>query len=123
MTGRQRPWNNMISTPSDPELSSCIGRQLRAWPKTAIIKLMNSQRVTVNVTNRTIVRTILWVVATIILYKFIGRISHGLTLIFASFFLAMALNPVVSWMSRRLKIESRIRATAAAYLMVIVVVA
>jgi predicted PurR-regulated permease PerM len=85
--------------------------------------LMNSQKVTVNVTNRTIVRTILWVVATILLYHFIGRISHGLTLVFASFFLALALNPVVSWMSRRLKIKSRIRATAAAYLMVIVVLA
>lgn len=84
---------------------------------------MNSRQVTVTVTNRTIVRTILWIVATILLYHFIGRISHGLTLIFASFFLALALNPVVSWMSRRLKLKSRVRATAAAYLMVIVVLA
>jgi len=78
-------------------------------------------RVTVNVTNRTIVRTILWVVATVILYKFIGRISHGLILIFVSFFLALALNPVVTWMSMRLKIKSRVKATAAAYVMVIAV--
>jgi predicted PurR-regulated permease PerM len=98
-------------------------RQLRAWVKKAIIKLMNSQKVTVNVTNRTIVRTILWIVATIILYKFIGRITHGLTLVFASFFLAMALNPVVSWMSKRLKIHSRARATAAAYSTVIIFLA
>jgi len=84
---------------------------------------MENRKVTVNVTNRTIVRTILWVVAAIILYKFIGRISHGLTLIFAAFFLALALNPVVSWMSRRLKIKSRIRATSAAYLMVIAILA
>lgn len=82
-----------------------------------------NNKVTVNVTNRTIVRTILWVVVTIALYKFIGRISHGLTLIFASFFLAMALNPVVSWMSKRLRLKGRVRATAAAYITVIAVLA
>jgi predicted PurR-regulated permease PerM len=84
---------------------------------------MNNRQVTVNVSNRTIVRTILWIVATILLYHFIGRISHGLILIFSSFFLALALNPVVSWMSRRLKLKSRVRATAAAYLMVIAILA
>lgn len=78
-----------------------------------------NQKVTVNVTNRTIVRTILWVVATIIIYHFVGRISHGLTLIFASFFLTLALNPVVGWLSRRLRIQSRVRATALAYVLVI----
>jgi predicted PurR-regulated permease PerM len=82
---------------------------------------MNSTKVTVNVTSRTIVRTILWVVLTIILYKFIGRISHGLTLVFASFFLALALNPIVSWISRRLQIKSRGWATAVAYLLVIAI--
>ena len=81
-----------------------------------------NNKVTVNVTNRTIVRAILWVVATILLYHFVGRISHGLTLIFASFFLALALNPVVSWMSRHLKLSSRIRATALAYFMVIAII-
>jgi predicted PurR-regulated permease PerM len=84
---------------------------------------MDYRKVTVNVTNRTIVRTILWIVATILIYKFVGRISHGLTLIFASFFLALALNPVVSWMSKRLRIGSRIRATALAYIVVIAILA
>src|SRR5438105_14494510 len=79
-----------------------------------------SRNVTVNVTNRTMVRTILWIVAAILLYKFVGRVGHILTLIFAAFFLALALNPVVSWMSHHLKLKSRIRATAAAYLVVIV---
>jgi predicted PurR-regulated permease PerM len=84
---------------------------------------MNSRQVTVTVTNRTIVRTILWIVATVILYKFLGRISHEVSLIFASFFLALVLSPVVSWMSRRLRLKSRVRATAAAYVMVIAVLA
>jgi predicted PurR-regulated permease PerM len=83
---------------------------------------MDSRKVTVNVTNRTILRTILWIVATIIVYKFIGKISHGLTLIFASFFLALAINPAVSWMSHHLKLKSRVRATAAAYVVAIAVI-
>lgn len=79
-------------------------------------------RVIVSVTNRTIVRTILWVVAAIATYKFIGRISQILTIIFVSFFLALALNPIVSWVSRRLKIQSRARAVGAAYLMVVLII-
>ncbi len=82
-----------------------------------------NREVTINVTNRTIVRSILWVVAAILLYHFVGRATHVLILIFASFFLALALNPVVGWVSSRLKIESRIRATAVAYLAVIGILA
>jgi predicted PurR-regulated permease PerM len=77
------------------------------------------RKVTVNITNKTIVRTILWIIASIILYKTVGRVSHVITLIFASFFLALALNPVVSRISRWLKTKSRVRATAAAYLLVV----
>lgn len=81
------------------------------------------RNVTVNITNRTIIRTILWVIAAILAYHFIGRVAHVLTLIFASVFLALALNPIVSWMRRRLHIDSRVRATAASYLLVVVVLA
>jgi predicted PurR-regulated permease PerM len=77
------------------------------------------RKVTVDVTNRTILRTIIWIVATVILFKFTGYISHVLTLIFASFFLALALNPVVTWSRRRLKIKSRAQATAVAYLFIV----
>lgn len=82
-----------------------------------------SRKVTVNITNRTIVRTILWIVAAVVVYKIVGQISHILTLIFAAFFLALALNPVVSWVRRRLHIKSRAKATAAAYLIVVVFLA
>lgn len=84
---------------------------------------MNSQKVTVNVTNRTIVRTILWVIAAIILFWFIRRVGHVLILIFVSFFLALALNPAVSWLSRHLRIRSRIVATSAAYIIIIALLA
>ncbi|MBA3757705.1 AI-2E family transporter [Candidatus Saccharibacteria bacterium] len=85
---------------------------------------MNSDRqITVNITNRTIIRTILLVAGAILFFHFIDEISRPLTLIFVSFFLALALNPVVSWMSRRLKIKSRARATAVAFLTVIMFLA
>ncbi len=84
---------------------------------------MKNSRVTVTVTNHTIVRAILWVVATIILFHFFGRVSHVLTLIFISFFFSLALNPIVSWMSRKLSIKSRAGATGAAYVVVIAVIA
>ena len=80
-------------------------------------------KITVNITNRTIVRAIFWVIVTILAFKFFGRASHALTLIFISFFLALGINPVVSWMSRHLKLKSRVKATAAAYLTVVLVLA
>ena len=79
------------------------------------------QRVVVSLTNRTIIKIIFWVAVTIIGYKLFIRVGHILTLIFTAFFLALALNPVVSWMSRRLKISGRARATAAAYVTVMAV--
>lgn len=78
------------------------------------------RKVVVVVTNRTIVRVILWIGAAILAYKFFGRISHVLILIFAAFFLAMALNPIVGWISRRLHVHGRARATAIAYLTVVI---
>jgi predicted PurR-regulated permease PerM len=80
-----------------------------------------SRQVTVNVTNRTIIRTILLVLAAVLLYKFADRVSHILTIIFASAFLAAALNPVVNWIKRSLRIKSRTRATAVTYLTVVLV--
>ncbi|MBI4034328.1 AI-2E family transporter [Candidatus Saccharibacteria bacterium] len=77
------------------------------------------RKIVVTVTNRTIVRAILWITTAVIIYKFIGEVSHVLTLIFGAFFLALALNPVVSWMNHRLRIKSRVRATAASYLLVV----
>ncbi|MEX1995325.1 MAG: AI-2E family transporter, partial [Candidatus Saccharimonadales bacterium] len=84
---------------------------------------MSSQRyTTVNITNRTMVRAILWVAGAVVFFRFIGQISQILTIIFVSVFLALALNPIVSWMSRRLRIKGRGRATAAAYLTVVALI-
>lgn len=75
----------------------------------------------VSVSNRTVVRIIAICVATFLGIKFFLNITHPLTLIFFAFFLAMALNPAVSWISRQLKIKSRAAATGIAYVSVLLV--
>lgn len=82
-----------------------------------------SRQVTVTVTNRTIIRTILLVSAAILLFKFVGKVSNILTIIFASIFLAMALNPLVDSVKRYFKIESRTRAVAVTYFSVVMLLA
>jgi len=84
---------------------------------------MKDANVTVNVTNRTIVRAILWVIGAVMVWHIIGRTTYVLTLIIISLFLAMALNPAVGWMRRRLRIKGRAQATAAAYVVIIGVLA
>lgn len=75
----------------------------------------------VTISNRTIVRVIAFGIATYAGFRFFDNIRHPLTLIFVSFFLAMALNPAVSFVTRKLKSKSRVRGTAVAYLAVITV--
>lgn len=85
--------------------------------------MLPSRKLTVDITNRTIFRIVIWSFLAILAYHFIGRVTHALTLIFISFFLAMAINPVVGWMSRHLRIKSRATATLAAYVTVVVILA
>lgn len=77
------------------------------------------QKIVVVITNRTIIRLILWILAATLAFKFFGHIQHQLILIFAAIFLALALNPVVTSISSRLRSRSRVRATAMAYLLVV----
>lgn len=81
--------------------------------------MKQDSNVSVTISNRTILRTIGWVVAVYLSLQFIDRVSHPLTLIFVSFFLALALNPIVSSIARRLKSNSRVKATAFAYIVVL----
>ncbi len=80
-----------------------------------------SSEVHISISNRTIVRIIGFGVATYAGFRFFDNIQHSLTLIFISFFLAMALNPVVGFITRKLKSKSRIRGTAVAYIAVITI--
>src|SRR5262245_49451573 len=73
----------------------------------------------VTVDSRTVLRVLLLVVLTFIVLKFIQAVSHVLVLIFISFFLAMALNPAVSFIASKLPSRSRVMATGAAYVLVL----
>ncbi len=79
--------------------------------------------VEVTVSNRTVVRVILLIVGTVIFLRFLSLASSTLVLIGVSAFLAIALNPAVSWISHKLKSKSRVRATAVAYVSVIAILA
>jgi len=79
-------------------------------------------RVEVTIANRTIIRIVVILVATILGLRFIQNVSHILTLIFFACFLALALNPAVAWISRHLRIKSRAGATGIAYLSVLTLV-
>ncbi len=76
---------------------------------------------TITISNRTLVRIIGLLVITVLIVTFFRNIAQPLTLIFISFFLALALNPAVSWIAKRLRSRSRVRATAVAYITVILI--
>lgn len=69
--------------------------------------------------NRTIVRVVVLSVIALLALGFFRSIIHPLTLIAISIFLALALNPAVSWIATHLKVKSRARATAVAYVTVL----
>lgn len=81
----------------------------------AMLGRNKKQEVEITVSNQTILRIIVFLLGTILFLRVIENMRHPLTLIFVSFFLALALNPAVFWVSHKLKNKSRVRATAIAY--------
>jgi len=79
----------------------------------------NKNQVVVNIESKTVVRVLVLVVVTLIVLTFVKTIAAVLILIIISFFLAMALNPAVSWIASVLKSRSRVAATGAAYILVV----
>lgn len=75
----------------------------------------------VNISNRTVVRVLLIVLFFGLLLTFVRSISHELELLFLAFFLALALNPAVSWIARKLRLTGRATATGIAYFIVVAV--
>ncbi len=82
---------------------------------------MTDKPVMISISNRTVVRVILIILATFMGVRFVMNITHPLTLIFFSAFLALALNPAVSYISKKLRLKSRATATGIAYLCVLAV--
>lgn len=75
--------------------------------------------VTINLSTEGLIRAIVLVVAAVVLFRFVGSVSRQLELIGIAFFLALALNPAVSWLSRHLRIKKRVWATGLAYVIVL----
>lgn len=81
--------------------------------------------VTLDIPNRTIVRVMLVVVATLLGLAAVKQAAYPLTLIFTAFFLALALNAPVHWIAQRLpgkRKGSRTAATAISFLIVILAI-
>ncbi len=79
----------------------------------------NSSITTVDFSNKTILRVILFVILAFVTIGVVAKIQTALKMIMISGFLALALNPVVGWIRARLPSKSRARATAVAYIAVI----
>jgi predicted PurR-regulated permease PerM len=83
------------------------------------MSLKKEEHLKINIESQTIVRVILIVFGALIILGFLKLIAHALILLFISFFLALALNPAVSWIAGKLKSGSRVRATGLAYIIVL----
>ena len=80
----------------------------------------NSEKyIKVSISTETIIKTIVVAVLSVVALRLLGNITHQLTLIGVSAFLALALNPIVSKLTNKLPSGSRPRATAVAYLAVL----
>src|SRR5258708_2276691 len=77
---------------------------------------------TLNISNRTVIRVLLLVLGSIIALAAFRRAAHALVLIFTAFFLAVALNAPVHWLALRIpgkRRGSRVAGTAISFLVVI----
>lgn len=83
--------------------------------------MARKEEVHVSISNRTIVRIILFMVGTVLLFRFVGNVLHPLTLIFVSAFLAIALNPFVNTVKRHLKIKKHNLAAIISYVLVLLI--
>lgn len=79
----------------------------------------DNDTITVSFSNRTVIRVVLFIAVAFLLIGLISALAPALQLIFIAFFLALALNPAVSWLARHLPGNSRAGATAVAYLVVV----
>lgn len=86
----------------------------------------NSHKVEVTVSNRTVVRVLLLTLLSFIGLLAVRQAAHALVLIFTAFFLALALNAPVRWLSDRIpgkRKGSRVVGTALAYVFIIGILA
>lgn len=80
-------------------------------------------RIKIELDTGSIIKAIAIVIGALLVLSFVKIISHALTLIFVALFLALALNPAVSFIASKLRSRSRVAATGLAYLLVTVFLA
>lgn len=78
--------------------------------------------ISISIETSTIIKGLVLIVASAVILSLIEHLTKPLLLLSVSFFLALALNPAVSWITTRLKSRSRVRATAIAYVFVMSVI-
>ncbi len=81
----------------------------------ALLRLNKKQQTEITISTKTLFQITAFLVGTIFVLRLLESIRHPLTLIFVSFFLALALNPIVTRLASELKSKSRVMATAIAY--------
>lgn len=77
------------------------------------------KNININITTETLVKAVIIILVSVFLLSFLSYIATPLKLIATAAFLAVALNPAVSWLSARLKSKSRVRATAVSYVFIL----
>ncbi|MDQ5913456.1 MAG: hypothetical protein QG623_74 [Patescibacteria group bacterium] len=78
-----------------------------------------AQTININIRPSVVIRTVFLVIASIVTINAIGKMSSPITLVLTSFFLAIALNPSVSKISKYMPKGSRALSVAVAYLIVV----
>ncbi len=85
------------------------------------MSIFKKSQLAITISTETIIKAIGLTFIFFLLLQFISKAMHPLTLIAVSAFLALALNPAVTWLTLKLKSKSRVRATGFAYVIVLAV--
>lgn len=80
-----------------------------------------TRQVLVKIDTHSMIRAVLVIAGFVLAFIFVQRMMHALMIIGFSMFLAVALNPSVSWLARHLPHKSRAFATSVSYLIVVIV--
>jgi len=87
------------------------------------MRIFRKSDTTISISTETIVKAIVITVVALLVLHFVGNVAHQLTLIGVAAFLALALNPAVTWLTNKLPSRSRPLATGVAYLVVLAILA
>lgn len=80
---------------------------------------IDKPKLEITVSSFTLIKVIAIVIGSFVVMNIIQTLAPALILLFVSFLLALTLNPTVSWIAKKLKSKSRVRATGLAYVLVV----